>query len=107
MPKNMTEGECKEFNRKIGAFLRKCRHERSLSGTAVAGQLMISQQQVSRYERGESAVGLFQLDRILQEYGVSWNRFVTESFTGIPYSSYDSVFPQSVRITPPGCKMRF
>ena len=93
MPQSFTKTERKKFNDKVGVFLKKCRNERSLSGAEVAKKILVSQQQLSRYERGDSAIGLFQLDKILQVYGVSWDRFVFETFIIIPYSSYDSHFP--------------
>lgn len=107
MPRNFTDSECRAFNRKIGLFLKKCRYERSLSGSEVAGQIMVSQQQLSRYERGVSAVGLFQLDKILQAYGVSWDRFVSEAIVDIPYSSYESPFPLGVNFIPPDFNVKF
>lgn len=96
MQRNFTGSEYRAFNRKIGIFLKKCRYERSLTGTEVASQIMVSQQQLSRYERGDSAISLFQLDKILRAYGVSWDRFVSETIVDIPYSTYDSLFPQGV-----------
>ncbi|ETO41185.1 helix-turn-helix domain-containing protein [Morganella sp. EGD-HP17] len=107
MSRNFTDSECRAFNRKIGLFLKKCRYERSLSGAEVAGQIMVSQQQLSRYERGESAVGLFQLDKILRAYGVSWDRFVSETIVDIPYSSYESLFSQGANFMSPDFNVKF
>ena len=107
MSRTVTGSECRTFNCKVGLFLKKCRYERSLSGAEVAKKIKVSQQQLSRYERGDSAIGLFQLDRILLAYGVSWDRFVSETFIGVPYSSYESHFSQTVNFISPEFNSKF
>ncbi|MDR2225292.1 MAG: helix-turn-helix domain-containing protein [Providencia sp.] len=61
----------KKVNKKIGIFLRKIRTEQGLTGTDVANILHISQQQISRYERGISNISLGMLFYLLTALNVN------------------------------------
>ncbi len=60
--------EMKELNKMIGSRLREVRKKRNMSLTKLAGAINLTQQQVSKYERGEnrvSVVNLVQISRVL------------------------------------------
>nr|WP_314266343.1 helix-turn-helix transcriptional regulator [uncultured Moellerella sp.] len=66
----------KELLRKdIGSFLKKARKNRSLTGHQFGELMQISQQQVSRYERGETGINIETLDVMLGILGKSWLDF--------------------------------
>lgn len=76
--KSRVSNESKVLNKKIGAFLKKCRREQGISGVQAAEYNLFSQQQLSRYERGVNAISISLLNEILQKYNVSWDRFFVE-----------------------------
>ncbi|HHR5902534.1 TPA: helix-turn-helix domain-containing protein [Providencia alcalifaciens] len=49
----------------VGAFLRKSRKEKNMTGKQLAKLIGISQQQISRYEMGITSITLEQLDHFL------------------------------------------
>ncbi len=66
----------KELLRKdIGKFLKDARREQSLTGHQFGRLMQISQQQVSRYERGETGINIETLDVMLGILGKSWLDF--------------------------------
>lgn len=63
----------KELLRKdIGRFLKEARKNKSLTGHQLGSLLLISQQQISRYERGETGINIETLDVMLDILGKSW-----------------------------------
>ncbi|MEQ4692891.1 MULTISPECIES: helix-turn-helix domain-containing protein [Providencia] len=61
-----------EINKKIGLYIRKIRKENSLSGCQLAMMLNVSQQQVSRYETGQTKLTFEIVDNILTILNKSW-----------------------------------
>lgn len=61
-----------EINRKIGLYIRKIRKEKNLSGYQLATMLKVSQQQVSRYETGQTKLTFEIVDSILVVLNKSW-----------------------------------
>lgn len=68
----------KQLNEASGGFIRQKRVELGLNGSDLGRLLNISQQQVSRYERGMTALTLYQLERFLRVLAVSWESFIWE-----------------------------
>lgn len=66
----------KELLRKdIGSFLKKARKNQSLTGHQLGRLMQVSQQQISRYERGETGINIETLDIMLDILGKSWSDF--------------------------------
>ena len=59
----------------IGSFLRTARKSKSLTGLQLAEILEVSQQQVSRYERGETSINIETLDFLLDVLDKDWPEF--------------------------------
>lgn len=49
----------------IGSFLQKARKNKSLTGHQLGNLMQVSQQQISRYERGETSINIETLDIML------------------------------------------
>ncbi|MTB65389.1 helix-turn-helix domain-containing protein [Providencia sp. wls1943] len=56
----------------VGTFLRKARKEKNMTGKQLAKLIGISQQQISRYEMGITAITLDQLDIFLSILDKRW-----------------------------------
>lgn len=61
-----------DINKKIGLYLRGVRKEQNLTGGELAKILNISQQQISRYETGQTKLTFEMMDRILMTFNKSW-----------------------------------
>ncbi len=59
----------------IGDFLRSARRRKSLTGLQVGKMLHVSQQQISRYERGETSISIETLDVLLKALDMDWSDF--------------------------------
>ncbi|MCD9217757.1 helix-turn-helix domain-containing protein, partial [Escherichia coli] len=59
----------------IGDFLRAARRGKSLTGLQLGKMLHISQQQISRYERGETSISIETLDVLLKGLDMDWSDF--------------------------------
>lgn len=59
----------------IGLFLRKSRINKSLTGLELGKLLNVSQQQISRYERGETGISIELLDLMLKALDKNWVGF--------------------------------
>ncbi|HCT9108645.1 TPA: helix-turn-helix transcriptional regulator [Proteus mirabilis] len=59
----------------MGSFLKKARKNQSLTGHQLGKLMQISQQQISRYERGESGINIETLDVMLNILGKNWSEF--------------------------------
>lgn len=77
----------------IGQFLRYSRRERSLSGKELGNLLNISQQQISRYERGVTSMNIETLDCILYALDKSWADFF---YSGI-FDDKDNVVEHTIK----------
>ncbi|HHR6038862.1 TPA: helix-turn-helix domain-containing protein [Providencia alcalifaciens] len=71
----------------IGKFLRKARKRQSLTGRQMGRLMQLSQQQISRYERGETGINIETLDIMLSILGLSWFDFLFSVI--INYSRHD------------------
>ncbi len=59
----------------IGSFLRSARINKSLTGLQLGEILHVSQQQISRYERGETSINIETLDILLAVLDKDWPDF--------------------------------
>ncbi|MGG4609858.1 helix-turn-helix domain-containing protein [Providencia sp. Me31A] len=59
----------------IGFFIRQSRLNKSLSGDQLGKLINVSQQQVSRYENGNTSLNIETLNTILKVLDVSWHDF--------------------------------
>ena len=66
------------FNGLVGEVIRKKRESLNIRGVEFARLLAVSQQQISRYELGETTISLYQLDRVLSLLSISWSSFISE-----------------------------
>ncbi|WP_247605744.1 helix-turn-helix domain-containing protein, partial [Providencia rettgeri] len=71
----------KNINLEIGDFIRKTRLKNGLTGAQLGKLVGVSQQQISRYERGSNGLSLPDLIFILSIMNASFSDFVS-------YSSY-------------------
>lgn len=62
----------------VAFFLRRARRRKGLTGKEFGRLLNVSQQQISRYERGTTSITIEQLDSILDCLDVDWNYFFNE-----------------------------
>ncbi|QPE18043.1 helix-turn-helix transcriptional regulator [Providencia rettgeri] len=63
------------LRRDVGLFLRQARIDKSLTGFQLAKILKISQQQISRYERGETGINIETLNIFLNVLEKNWLEF--------------------------------
>ncbi|HGN1706470.1 TPA: helix-turn-helix domain-containing protein [Providencia rettgeri] len=71
----------KDVNLEIGGFIRKNRIKNGLTGAQLGKLIGVSQQQISRYERGSNCISLPDLIFILSIMNVSFSDLIS-------YSSY-------------------
>ncbi|HGN1706461.1 TPA: helix-turn-helix domain-containing protein [Providencia rettgeri] len=71
----------KDINLEIGVFIRKIRIKNGLTGAQLGKLIGVSQQQISRYERGSNGISLPDLIFILSIMNVSFSDLIS-------YSSY-------------------
>ncbi|MBC5791457.1 helix-turn-helix domain-containing protein [Providencia sp. JUb39] len=57
----------------IGNFIKNARKDKSLTGTQLGGLLNVSQQQISRYERGKTSLTIDSLSAILIILEKDWS----------------------------------
>ncbi|HHR5860538.1 TPA: helix-turn-helix domain-containing protein [Providencia alcalifaciens] len=69
-------GDKNNIAARVGHFLQGARKEKGLTGTELANLINVSQQQVSRYERGKSSLKLEQLNELLNALGKTWVEFL-------------------------------
>lgn len=67
-----------QFNRAVGVFIRRYRVALNLTGAELGEMVHLSQQQISRYERGVTSMTLYQLNLFMQVLGFSWHDFFKE-----------------------------
>ncbi|HGN1706462.1 TPA: helix-turn-helix domain-containing protein [Providencia rettgeri] len=75
---NMLPVTQKQLDIATGMFIRNKRLEQSLTGQQLGNALRVSQQQISRYELGVTALNLHQLDQILRILSSNWECFIRE-----------------------------
>lgn len=63
------------LRKEVGLFLRDARVNSSLTGEQLGKMLHISQQQVSRYERGITSISIENLDALLNMLDKDWSEF--------------------------------
>ena len=68
----------RELCRRFGLFLRYIRGQRHLSGQQLAELMALSQQQISRHERGITIPTICTVNKMLRILGVSWALFIRE-----------------------------
>ncbi|MGL4674043.1 MAG: helix-turn-helix domain-containing protein [Wohlfahrtiimonas sp.] len=78
----------------VGIFLRRSRKEKNMTGKQLAKLMNVSQQQISRYEIGNTSITLDQLEqflRILDKRWIDVIRFLEdESVVGIKTEKNES-----------------
>lgn len=65
----------KNIREDIGTYLRDARISKSLTGFQLGKLIQISQQQISRYERGETNISFDTLDKMLTVLDKNWSDF--------------------------------
>ncbi len=85
-----------EMLRRFGLYIRYAREQKRLSGSELARRLNVSQQQVSRYENGESTVNLLMMNKIVHALGLSWDELIRQVI--------HTEFPRSMRDLLGDCK---
>lgn len=68
----------KKLNSEIGMFIKMARINKGMTGRDLGDRIGVSQQQISRYERGDNNITLHILNLILNCIGVSWDDLVNE-----------------------------
>ncbi|EMT6576928.1 helix-turn-helix transcriptional regulator [Providencia rettgeri] len=63
------------LQRDIGNYIRRSRKNNALTGAELGKKLHISQQQISRYERGETSINIETLGKILSILDKDWSDF--------------------------------
>ena len=58
---------------RVGLFLKLARKDKGMTGKELAKLIHVSQQQVSRYERGETSLTLDKVGRILISLNKRWS----------------------------------
>ncbi|MEQ5091658.1 helix-turn-helix transcriptional regulator [Providencia rettgeri] len=81
------------FRTDIGSFIRKSRKEKFLSGSQLGILLNVSQQQVSRYEKGVVNIGIDKLNEILIVLDKDWSDFFFEVIAKHSKKMADSDWP--------------
>lgn len=76
-PADITLQDIQVINRYAGRFLLQLRREYRMSGELLGGLVGLSQQQVSRYERGQSSLSLPQLILFASVFNLSPGQFVS------------------------------
>lgn len=59
----------------VGNYIRSSRKDKFMTGRQLGKLLHISQQQISRYERGESSINIETLGKILSLLDKDWDDF--------------------------------
>lgn len=65
------------FSKKVGYFIRYKRKDLNMTGKTLGIMLNVSQQQISRYEKGITKINITLLNDILIILGVSWDEFLS------------------------------
>lgn len=73
---NMTKKNKELLRKDIGIYLKKARKDKCLTGNQFGRLLLISQQQISRYERGVTSINIETLDNMLDILEKNWLDFV-------------------------------
>lgn len=77
------------FSFYCGLIIRKTRKENGLSGQELADKLNVSQQQMSRYERGVNKISIDMLMNIVFVLDISFDKFLRKVFFEIKRSDND------------------
>ncbi|HHR6019951.1 TPA: helix-turn-helix domain-containing protein [Providencia alcalifaciens] len=66
----------KEIRRRFGCYLRYAREQKRLTGSELGRRLNVSQQQISRYERGITTVNLLMMSKIVHVLDLRWDELI-------------------------------
>lgn len=83
-----------------GKVIRKIRKNKGYAGKELASQLNLSQQQISRYERGENQLTIDMLFNVLILLDVSLPQFINCLFDEIIINNPDNLDVVRLRIEP-------
>ncbi|MEX9884332.1 MULTISPECIES: helix-turn-helix domain-containing protein [Enterobacterales] len=86
-----------DINEKLGLFLRKERILNSLSGAELAEILNISQQQVSRYERGQHNFTVKFLIFYCKALHISLDKLITHVFLSESDIEFNAIYTTKFR----------
>ncbi|HHC5068082.1 TPA: helix-turn-helix domain-containing protein [Morganella morganii] len=64
------------LNKSAGALIRDLRNKKKISGEVLSGFIGVSQQQISRYERGKTELTLSKLQKIAYFFGLNFWQFI-------------------------------
>lgn len=64
------------LNERLGSLIKKLRKSRKMSGEVLAGFIGVSQQQLSRYERGESELTIKKIAYISMAFNMNIWQFM-------------------------------
>ncbi|HIH4849205.1 TPA: helix-turn-helix domain-containing protein [Morganella morganii] len=88
------------LDRYAGAVISARRKKLGLSGRQLGLMAGVSQQQISRYEKGRSNITLSQLGRLSEALGMSLHQFMDELFLFIETSGTDVIDTDNDSILP-------
>ncbi|HGN0870411.1 TPA: helix-turn-helix domain-containing protein [Providencia alcalifaciens] len=66
----------REINIRFGMYVQYMRKHKGISGAEFARRLNVSQQQVSRYEKGVTTVNLLMMEKIINALELRWDEFI-------------------------------
>ncbi|MEQ4787142.1 helix-turn-helix transcriptional regulator [Morganella morganii] len=72
---SLNQSDRMSLNKSAGALIRDLRKKKKISGEVLAGFVGVTQQQISRYERGETELTLGKLQEIAGFWGLSFWQF--------------------------------
>lgn len=74
--KNRDKDKFRILNVEVGEYIRKNRLKKGLSGRELGEIIGVSQQQISRYERGENNISISDFSFILSVLNVNFQDFI-------------------------------
>ena len=86
-----------DINKKLGSFLKNERLSNSLSGAELAEILNNSQQQISRYERGQHNFSVKFLMRYCSVLQISLNKLITHVFLSESNVEFNAIYTTKFR----------
>ncbi len=80
IPDQNSGSECCNLEQYVGTVISARRKGMGLSGKELGERVGLSQQQISRYERGETSITLSNLESLSLALGMSFRQFIDELF---------------------------
>ncbi|XKD91943.1 helix-turn-helix domain-containing protein [Morganella morganii] len=80
IPDQNTGSECCNLEQYVGTVISARRKGMGLSGKELGERVGLSQQQISRYERGVTSITLSNLESLSVALGMSFRQFIDELF---------------------------